>query len=217
VVLTNADTKALCVTCHSDQAEKIEKAKVQHPGAVGECVSCHNPHAGKSQGFLQPDSVNACLACHSTQADQFKKAHLHQPAFEQGCATCHDAHGSDNLHLLRAGSPNKLCLECHGPDANPQKLEKEHLVTIFDGKVKLPEDYFRKVPILPIKYGRDHPVDRHPVSDVMDPSNLNKVLKPINCLTCHQSHSSAQPSLLVKDQPNNMAFCITCHDNFVGK
>ena len=28
VVLTQADTKALCVTCHSEQAEKIEKAKV---------------------------------------------------------------------------------------------------------------------------------------------------------------------------------------------
>jgi predicted CXXCH cytochrome family protein len=213
VVLTNAKVKELCVTCHDEQAKKIESAKVQHPGAAGDCTDCHNPHGGKSPGFLQPDSVSACLACHSDQAEQFKKAHLHQPAFEQGCGTCHDAHGGDNGHLLRASSPSKLCLECHGPDINPQKLEKEHLVTIFDGKVKLPEDYFRKVPILPIKYGRDHPVERHPVSDVMDPSDVNKVLKPINCLTCHQPHSSAQPGLLVKDQANNMAFCMSCHTN----
>jgi predicted CXXCH cytochrome family protein len=206
----------LCVTCHSDKAEQIEKAKVQHPGAAGDCTDCHNPHAGKSPGFLQPDPVTTCLTCHSDQAEQFKKAHLHQPAFQQGCGTCHDAHGNDNEHLLRASSPNKLCLECHGPDVNPQKLEKEHLVAIFDGKVKLPEDYFRRVPILPIKYGRDHPVERHPVSDVMDPSNLNKVLKPINCLTCHQPHSSAKPGLLVKDQANNMAFCMTCHTNMSG-
>ena len=89
VVLTQTDTKAICVTCHSEQAEKIDKAKVPHPGAQGECVACHNPHAGKSPGFLQPDPVQACLACHSDQADQFKKAHLHQPAFGQGCATCH--------------------------------------------------------------------------------------------------------------------------------
>jgi predicted CXXCH cytochrome family protein len=215
VVLTNSDTRALCVTCHSDQAEKIEKAKVQHPGAAGECVACHNPHAGTSPGFLQPDAVSVCLTCHSDQAEQFKKAHLHQPAFQQGCATCHEPHGGDNDHLLRASSPNKLCLECHGPDINPQKLEKEHLVAIFDGKVKLPEDYFRKVPILPIKYGRGHPLERHPVSDVMDPSDLTKVLKPINCLTCHQPHSSAQPGLLVRDQANNMAFCITCHTSMV--
>ena len=87
-------------------------------------------------------------------------------------------------------------------------------MAIFDGKVKLPEDYFREGAVLPIKYGRGHPVDRHPVSDVMDPSDVNKVLKPISCLTCHQPHSSAKPDLLVKDQANNMAFCTTCHTKF---
>ena len=217
VVLTQSDAKAICVTCHSEQAEKIEKAKVQHPGAEGDCTSCHNPHAGRSPGFLQPDPVSACLACHSEQVDQFKKAHLHQPAFKQGCATCHEPHGGDNAHLLRASNPNKLCLECHSPDATPQKLESIHMVTIFNGNVKLPENYFGQVTILPIKYGRGHPVERHPVSDIMDPSDVTKVLKPIDCLTCHQPHSSAQPGLLVKDQANNMAFCITCHANLTGK
>lgn len=217
VVLTQDRVKDLCVTCHDEQAKKIESAKVQHPGAAGDCTDCHNPHGGKSPGFLQPDPVSACLACHSDQAEQFKKAHLHQPAFTQGCATCHEPHGGENLHLLRASSPNKLCLECHGPDVNPKKLESEHLIAIFDGKVRLPEDYFRKVPILPIKYGRGHPVERHPVSDVMDPSDLTKVLKPINCLTCHQPHSSAKPGLLVKDQANNMAFCMACHTNLIGR
>ena len=96
VVLTNSDTKALCVTCHDEQAKKIDTAKVQHPGAQGDCATCHNPHAGKSPGFLQPDPVQACLACHSDQAEQMKKAHLHQPAFEQGCAICHEPHGGDN-------------------------------------------------------------------------------------------------------------------------
>ena len=118
MVLTQSDTKALCVTCHSEQAEKIEKAKVQHPGAQGECIACHNPHAGATPGFLQPDPVNACLACHSEQAEQMKKAHLHQPAFGQGCATCHEPHGGDNAHLLRAKDVNTLCLECHGTEAS---------------------------------------------------------------------------------------------------
>ena len=217
VVLTNADTRALCLTCHDDKAKLIETAKVQHPGAQGECIACHNPHAGKAQGFLQPDPVRACLACHSDQADQMKKAHLHQPAFQQGCATCHEPHGGENNHLLRAASTNKLCLECHGPDSKPQKLESEHLVTIFDGKVKLPEYYLNRVTVLPIKYGRGHPIENHPTSDVMDPSNLNKVLKSVNCLSCHQPHSSAQPDLLVKDQANNMAFCVTCHTNLVDQ
>ena len=214
VVLTQADSKALCVTCHSDVAEKIDKAKVPHPGAQGDCVTCHNPHAGKTPGFIQPDPVNACLACHSQQADDFKKAHLHEPAYELGCATCHTPHGGDNEHLLRAKG-NALCLECHGPDAKPQQLESEHVLTIFNGQVKLPEDYYQKnkVVILPIKYGLGHPMLGHPVQDVMDPADITKVKTSITCMTCHQPHASTQPDLLVKDQANNMAFCDTCHKN----
>ena len=29
--------------------------------------------------------------------------------------------------------------------------------------------------MLPIKYGRGHPVERHPVTDIMDPTNVTKV------------------------------------------
>jgi predicted CXXCH cytochrome family protein len=211
VVLTAASAKEVCVTCHAEQAEHIEKAKVQHPGAAGDCTDCHNPHAGKSPGFQKPDAVNVCLGCHTDQAEQHKKLHLHQPAFEQGCFVCHEPHGGDNIHLLRSASPNKLCLECHGPDAKPAKLESDHLVAIFDGKVKLPENYFTKVPILPLKYNIGHPVDHHPVSDVMDPNDISKVKTAMNCMTCHQPHASAQPDLLAKDQVNNAAFCASCH------
>jgi predicted CXXCH cytochrome family protein len=219
VVLTNADTKALCVTCHSDQAEKIEKAKMQHPGAQGDCVTCHNPHAGSTPGFLQPDPVSACLACHADQADQFKKAHVHQPAFREGCAVCHEPHGGNNEHLLRTQKAEGVCLECHGPDSQPKKLEAEHVITIFNGAVNLPEDYFskNKVVILPLKYGRGHPTDGHPVSDVMDPTNISKVQAEINCLSCHQPHASTQPDLLAKDQMNNMAFCSSCHKDLTKR
>ena len=215
VVLTQTDVKLICVGCHSDQAEKIEKAKVQHPGAQGDCTACHNPHAGKTPGFIQPDPVNACLTCHSEQAEQFKKAHLHQPAFGQSCAICHEPHGGDNQHLLRTSSVDSLCLECHGPDSVPKKLDDEHLYTIYDGKVKLPEDYFTKnrVVVLPVKSGRGHPIEGHPIKDVTDPTDVTKTIQKINCMTCHQPHSSAQPGLLVNDQANNTEFCSTCHKN----
>jgi predicted CXXCH cytochrome family protein len=219
VVLTQAEPKAICVTCHSEQAEKIEKAKVQHPGAQGDCTTCHNPHAGPTPGFIQPDPVNACLACHTEQSEQMKKAHLHQPVFTQGCATCHEPHGGDNEHLLRAKSVNSLCLECHGPESSAKPLEAEHVITIFNGSVKLPEDYYakNKVVILPLKYGMGHPVSGHPVQDVPDPSDINKVHAKINCLTCHQPHSSAQPDLLVNDQANNLAFCSSCHKDLTKR
>ena len=183
VVLTQTDSKALCVTCHSEQAEKIEKAKVQHPGAQGECIACHNPHAGKTPGFIQPDPVNACLACHSEQAEQMKKTHLHQPAFGQGCATCHEPHGGDNAHLLRAQAATRCAWSATVPTRKPQKLEAEHLLTIFNGKVKLPEDYYvkNKVAILTVaSTAWDIRRENHPVQDVMDPANITKVKTHMN-------------------------------------
>jgi len=116
---------------------------------------------------------------------------------------------------MRAATPNALCLECHGPDAAPAKLESEHLVTIFGGKVKLPEDYFSRVSVLPLKYGAGHPVVGHPVSDLKDPTDPSKIVTPMTCLTCHQPHSSAQADLLVNDQANNQAFCKTCHKGLI--
>ena len=48
------------------------------------------------------------------------------------------------MRICCAPRGNALCLECHGPDPRPKKLESEHMVTIFNGSVKLPEDYFVK-------------------------------------------------------------------------
>jgi predicted CXXCH cytochrome family protein len=211
VELTQADAKSLCLRCHSDKAQQIEKAKVQHPGAAGDCTDCHNPHAGNTPGFVQPDPVSACLSCHTDQAELRKKHYLHQPAFEQGCATCHEPHGGDNDHLLRTAGVNALCLECHGPDSEPKKLQSEHLVAIFDGQVKLPENYFSRVPLLPLKYDLGHPTGHHPVSDVMNAKT--KTVIAINCLTCHQPHAGNEAGMLVKDQRNDMNFCKSCHGN----
>ena len=220
VVLTQANVKDLCVMCHSDKAELIDKAKVQHPGAAGDCTDCHNPHASSVPGLPKTNPVDICLTCHSDQAEQFKKAHLHQPAFKQACAICHEPHGGNNDHLLRTEKPDALCLECHGPDAaEPKKLEAEHLITIFNGTVRLPEDYFKKnkAVVLPLKFGRGHPVEGHPVVDVPDPTDITKIHAKINCLSCHQPHASAQPDLLVKDQANNAIFCASCHKDLTKR
>jgi predicted CXXCH cytochrome family protein len=213
VVLTQPDAKALCLTCHADQAKLIATAKVQHPGAAGECTDCHNPHAGRTPGFMQPNPVTVCLNCHSDQAELAKKPHLHQPAFHEGCATCHEPHGGESQHLLRSAGVNSACLECHGPERNPGVLAGEHAITIFDGKVKLPEDYFKtqRPAVLPLEYGVGHPTERHPVSDVTDLTT--KAVTPMNCLTCHQAHAGADNGMLVKDQAPSMAFCRTCHSN----
>jgi predicted CXXCH cytochrome family protein len=214
VVLTQPDVKTLCVTCHDDKAKLIDSAKVPHPGAGGDCTDCHTPHASREPGLPKTDSVSICTGCHNDIDDLRKKPFHHQPAFSQGCATCHTPHGGDNDHLLRAKG-NALCLECHGPDSSPQHDEANHVLTIFSGQVKLPENYYtaNQVPILPLRFGLGHPVEYHPVSDVMDPTNQKKVKTTLSCLSCHQPHASAQPGLLLKDQVNNTAFCDNCHKN----
>src|SRR5262249_19904010 len=192
--------------------DTIEKSKVQHPGAAGDCMDCHNSHASRQPGLPKTNAVDICLTCHSDQAELAKKHTLHQPAFKQGCATCHEPHGGENNHLLRAKTANGFCLECYGPDSKPKKLESDYLLAIFDGKVRLPEDYFskNKVMVLPIKFGRGHPVDAHPVADLPDPTDVTKVRAKIDCLSCHQPHASAQSDLLVKDRANNRHVCSSC-------
>jgi predicted CXXCH cytochrome family protein len=218
VVLTQADAKSICVTCHDEKAKAIETAKVQHPGAAGDCTDCHNPHASKYIGLPKTNPVDICLGCHTDIADLGKKPVHHQPAFTQGCGTCHNPHGGDRDKLLRAEG-NNLCLECHGPDALPVEDKAAHVLKIFNGTVSLPDDYYKinKVPVLPLKYGKGHPIMGHPVSDVVDPTDVTKLIQKITCLTCHQPHSSAHPDLLVNDQENNTKFCATCHKDLTKR
>ena len=132
VVLTQADVKSLCVSCHDEKAKQIESAKVQHPGAAGDCTDCHSPHASREPGLPKTNGVAICLGCHTDIADLGKKPVHHQPAFQQGCGTCHEPHGGDREKLLRAEG-NKLCLECHGPDTTPQEDKAAHVFKLFGG------------------------------------------------------------------------------------
>ncbi|MGB9433752.1 MAG: cytochrome c3 family protein [Candidatus Acidiferrum sp.] len=218
VVLTQADAKSLCVTCHDEKAKQIETAKVQHPGAAGDCTDCHNPHASKFPGLPKTNGVEICLGCHVDIADLAKKQVHHQPAFVQGCATCHEPHGGEREKLLRAQG-NALCLECHGQDSVPQEDKSAGVLKIFSGTLRLPDDYFKKnkVVVLPLRYGKGHPIVGHPVSDVVDPTDVTKIRYKLSCLSCHQPHASAHANLLVNDQENNTAFCATCHKDLTKR
>ena len=217
IVLTKASSKELCLSCHEETAEKIQNAKVQHAGAKGNCLGCHDPHAGNRPGFVSPDPVSACTKCHRTQAKlQSTKKFLHGAAFGSGCPTCHESHGGENSHLLRTKTANSLCLECHGPDSKGTPGKVANTITIFNGSVRLPESYFNTVPAIAIKYGIGHPIERHPVVDRMDPEDVTKVRIAFNCSSCHQPHASAERNLLVKDQANNLMFCAGCHKD-LGK
>ena len=212
VVLTKTSSKELCLSCHEETAKQIQNAKVQHAGAKGNCLGCHYPHASDKPGLVRPNPVSACTKCHSAQAKlQKTKKVLHGAAFQTGCPACHESHGGENSHLLRTNTINSLCLECHGPDSKPEPGKIARTVTIFNGRVTLPEGYLNTVSAIRLKYGIGHPVERHPVADRMDPEDTTKVRIAFNCSSCHQPHASAERNLLVKDQTNNIMFCAGCH------
>jgi hypothetical protein len=64
-----------------------------------------------------------------------------------------------------------------------------------------------------LRFGLGHPVDYHPVSDVMDPTNQSKITHQAELPVVPSAARFGGPSLLVKDQSNNMAFCDSCHKN----
>ncbi len=215
VVLTQTEARAVCAVCHEETAKQIETAKVTHPGAAGDCTQCHDPHAGRTPGFVKPNPVAACVNCHDNQKQmQETKKVLHQAAFKDGCATCHEPHGGDKPKLLRAEG-NALCLACHSSETRPQKAESSGLIAVFDGKVRLPANYFRNVTKLGLKMGMGHPTANHPVNDYADPLDPKKITK-ISCLTCHQPHAGAARAMLVTDTRPNVQFCRRCHEGMIG-
>jgi predicted CXXCH cytochrome family protein len=202
------DPKAIktetCIKCHPNKSQ----GKFVHTAVGQGCENCHTAASENNKTVITDVATGGdlCAMCHEAQ----KASVQHAPYKSGQCLVCHDAHTGDYSKQLRA-SVNDLCLACHGPDASRQKSDSEHLVAVFGGKVKLPEAYFDRVPILPLKYGLGHPIEKHPVADVVNPKT--KVPFAMNCLSCHQQHAGNAPLMLVKDQKNNMQFCQTCHTN----
>lgn len=219
VVLTQANVRDLCVTCHEEQAKRIETAKVQHAGAQGDCTACHSAHSSKYSRLLAPDPVSICETCHADQAEMHKKSPaLHAAAFRDGCFTCHDGHGGDRPKLLRASMDgNKLCLECHAPSRRPVYDEPTNTVTIFDGAVQLPPDYFLKLQPLALvnKDMAGHPTAAHPVVATVDRGDPDKK-KPMNCLSCHLPHAGVSSGLYVTNTAVSMPLCGRCHTGEIG-
>jgi len=193
-----------CIKCHPNN----KTGKFVHTAVGMGCDNCHTATSEKNKTTLSYVATGGdlCAMCHEAQKASVK----HGPFKEGQCLVCHDPHTGNYPNQLRA-PVDALCLECHGPDTNAQKPDKNHLVALFDGKVKLPEGYFNQVPILPLKYGLGHPTEKHPVADVVNPKT--KITVAMNCLTCHQHHAGNVPAMLVKDQKNDMNFCKSCHVN----
>lgn len=209
VALVEGGRRELCLVCHADMQERLDKAKVKHAPVTGEagCVACHSPHAANYPHQARRGPVQLCLSCHTNLAQaRLGKAFLHQPVFELSCLVCHQEHAGDRPKRLRA-EVNALCLECHGPKAL-DIVRGEKPVALFDGAVRLPAKPFDDLRWLQLGAGgRGHPLSNHLVSSAAQDG------KPeINCLTCHLPHAAnGSRELLVIEQANSSVLCVRCH------
>lgn len=210
VKLTQADSRALCATCHDEVVKKIEAAKVQHPGAQGECTACHDPHAGKTARFLKPNGVQPCLTCHSDQQAQFadRKATLHDPVFKQKCSLCHEGHGGNREKLLRA-DVDQLCISCHGIDAKAVANLEDGTEYTLGKQIVVPKGYVAGAPrIFVARAGAPgHPVPAHPTAG-NDPRGNDKKL---SCVSCHDPHAGKGKNFLRSADGSQRAMCNECH------
>lgn len=209
VVLTQASPKELCVSCHDDKAKLIDGAKVQHPGAAGDCTDCHNPHASRYPR-LQKAPVGMCLQCHDDRAkEQQTKKFLHQPAFKDGCYVCHEPHGSNNPGLLRTANVDDLCLTCHNVKPAVKISPDGKTMTAFAGKLELPGNYLDSIKRVELDVqGKNHPQVGHPTRDVDDPSNPGH---PIRCTSCHDAHASDSTKRMFNMEKDQKVLCTKCH------
>lgn len=127
-----------CLTCHGP----IMTGKVQHPGALMGCTTCHALH-GTDTGrpYRLNDSVNnLCFQCHDektlvgdpgyggTEGHPItghpvlgKSDPIHADK-EFNCVSCHNPHSSDMKHMFPyqyqdENAPTystNMCLTCHG-------------------------------------------------------------------------------------------------------
>lgn len=92
-----APAPELCYGCH----EPLDDKRFLHgPLAVGECLSCHDPHGGVGPFHLKDKEVSLCLSCHDAGSVQ-QHGGWQQAMAEGSCSTCHDPHQSDTRFLVR--------------------------------------------------------------------------------------------------------------------
>lgn len=127
--LLKRSSRDLCLSCHSDFAQKMQAATTIHPPVKNEpCTSCHNPHSSISSSLIKLKMPDLCIRCHAGIGKKLNSAkNIHKPVLEgKLCGNCHSTHFSSAKGLLTADEKN-LCLSCHNTD----KLGKPPLKNIL--------------------------------------------------------------------------------------
>ena len=185
-----------CLTCHPEKKE----GKFIHTAVRMGCENCHQiiSEKNKTRITLFATGGDLCAKCHEAKKDPV----LHGPYKNGQCLTCHDPHSSEFKAQTRAVG-NSLCLECHTPKSAPVDT-----VSLFSLQ-KISKADFEAIPKIELdptlRFG--HPLPTHPVAEIPDPLHAGEKM---SCLSCHASHASTLPNLLVLANGGGDV-CDACH------
>ncbi len=200
-----------CFVCHDEYKNKLSAAKTVHSAIEKKsCVGCHNPHQSTRNTFIALDpKKELCLSCHQEIAHKMKGASHHLiNKMKEGCTSCHETHVSESpFKLLKAASPQELCLKCHAK-ANKTNLAHIHK-PVGEGKCISCHDVHGST----VKFLLKKPYTKDNVNLCLSCHNLKNTafrnetdnlherhLKDSknkkNCQTCHDSHQSQQSHLI---------------------
>ncbi|HAZ13740.1 MAG: hypothetical protein A2X86_10120 [Bdellovibrionales bacterium GWA2_49_15] len=194
--ITTVESK-LCVSCHTDKEawktdSKIKEHKIIHQKKG--CLSCHDPHSSNLPALLLKQGRGLCLDCHkqgvktedgrtlkSFTQELAKNRTIHSPVDgEEDCTTCHMPHASAIRKLLK---------DEFGENYD-EFSEKKFALCFTCHSV----DLVTAAKTSDATGFRNGDVNLHNFHIIATPKNRG-------CGTCHEIHSSKNPTLIKDHMP----------------
>lgn len=135
------ESENLCLMCHSDIGEQLQKKKFVHNALQAGCTTCHDPHFKARAKLLRADANSLCLECHrqgmKLPDDLNQPLKLFEGKVELTASFLEGTHlvsGSDTDHPMARHPQAKIedprqkgkpitCLSCHRPHAGDGSLK----------------------------------------------------------------------------------------------
>lgn len=215
--IENAST---CAECHKSIVENYnDHTKSKNKS----CELCHEFSKNLETNFSSRNVINnPCYNCHQDKIKSFDQKYVHGPVAGGSCIICHAPHGSKNKKNLQ--SPIEvLCVSCH----EDIRQEMDEIIVhkpFVEGQCNRCHDPHatnnewvlkKSSEILCLnchKPDTDLANHKHPYNIKPKKKLATSIdLTPeglLECLSCHNPHSSKQPHML---KSNMSLVCSGCH------
>lgn len=185
-----------CLNCHPDKNE----GKFVHTTGTSGCGGCHRVTSEKRNTTiaLVSEGGGLCITCHEVK----QSVVVHFPYKAGQCLVCHNPHSSAFPSQTRAAI-GTLCMSCHGANSPDVKVDLgTKTVSLLGGRTIDLASYERAQKI---SAGHWEKSKSQPVSN---PSAVE-----MNCLSCHNAHTSEAKGLLSRTRARREA---VGHTQFSG-